>query len=577
MSEGKVLFIYNGKQTIIQCNANEKLNIICERFINELQLDKSKIYHYIYNGNIINKDLTFEEQANNEDKTECKMNIIVVDEMNKIKNENIKESEEIICPECKENILIKIDEYKINMYNCKNNHKINNITIKEFDNTQKIDISKIVCDICKVNNKSNIYNNEIYKCITCCMNICPLCKSKHDNNHIIVKYEDRNIICNKHNDKFVKYCNECNEDICMKCTIDHNNHKCINYTDIIGDIDINKEYKEHIDILINNINEIINKLEEIKENMLIYYNKSDKIINNRNNINYKKLENIKEFNNYNNKIIKDIKLIINDNDINNKFKNIIDIYNKINNNNIIIGEIDIKNDDINKDIRIINSFEEYKREWKIKDKEDDYKYENEKEIKENCKIKINNEIIPFNYFYKFNKIGKYKIEYSFHSNLTKTNHMFCLCKSLTNIDLSNFNSQNVTNMCGMFCGCGSLTNINLSNFNTQNVTNMSAIFGGCKSLTNINLSNFNTQNVTNMSCLFLKCGSLTNIDLSNFNTQNATNMNSMFYECKSLTNIDLSNFNTQNVTDMSAMFCGCGSLQKQNVITNDNKILDTIK
>ena len=124
MSQGKVIFIYNGNQTIIQCISNEKLSIICERFINKLQLDKSKIYYYIYNGNIINKELSFEEQINNEDKKEYKMNIIVVDEMNKINNDNIKESEEIICPECKENILIKIEEYRINMYNCKNNHKI---------------------------------------------------------------------------------------------------------------------------------------------------------------------------------------------------------------------------------------------------------------------------------------------------------------------------------------------------------------------------------------------------------------------------------------------------------------------
>ena len=51
----------------------------------------------------------------------------------------------------------------------------------------------------------------------------------------------------------------------------------------------------------------------------------------------------------------------------------------------------------------------------------------------------------------------------------------------------------------MFCDCESLTNINLSNFNIQNVTNMRCMFEGCKSLTNINLSNFNTQNVTNMN------------------------------------------------------------------------------
>ena len=60
----------------------------------------------------------------------------------------------------------------------------------------------------------------------------------------------------------------------------------------------------------------------------------------------------------------------------------------------------------------------------------------------------------------------------------------------------------------MFSHCESLTNINLSNFNTQNVTNMSYMFADCKSLKNINLSNFNTQNVTNMSRMFSHCESL---------------------------------------------------------------------
>ena len=45
----------------------------------------------------------------------------------------------------------------------------------------------------------------------------------------------------------------------------------------------------------------------------------------------------------------------------------------------------------------------------------------------------------------------------------------------------------------MFYNCEALTNLILSNFNTQNVTNMSSIFDNCKSLTNLNLSNFNTQ------------------------------------------------------------------------------------
>ena len=75
-------------------------------------------------------------------------------------------------------------------------------------------------------------------------------------------------------------------------------------------------------------------------------------------------------------------------------------------------------------------------------------------------------------------------------------------------------------------------------------------------------------------CISLK--SLPNINLSNFNTQNVIDMSYMFLGCSSLTNINLSNFNTQNVTDMVYMFERCSSLKKQNVITNDKKILEQL-
>ena len=58
-------------------------------------------------------------------------------------------------------------------------------------------------------------------------------------------------------------------------------------------------------------------------------------------------------------------------------------------------------------------------------------------------------------------------------------------------------------MIGVFYGCSSLININLSNFNTNNVTDMSDMFRNCSSLTSLNLSNFNTNNVTNMRGMFI--------------------------------------------------------------------------
>jgi len=245
--------------------------------------------------------------------------------------------------------------------------------------------------------------------------------------------------------------------------------------------------------------------------------------------------------------------------------------------NIIIGEFNISLNDINKDIQIINSFENHKKKRTLQNKKDDYKYNNEKEIKEDIEIKINGKKIKFSYFYKFNKEGEYRIEYVFKKNKSKINYMFYNCKSLLNLNLSSFSTQNIIDMSYMFYNCNSLTNLNLSNFNTQNVTNMSSMFYNCNSLTNLNLSNFNTQNVTNMSSMFYNCNSLTDLNLSNFNTQNVTNMSSMFYNCKSLTNLNLSNFNTQNVVNMSSMFFDCNSLKISNIITKDKKILNNLE
>ena len=174
---------------------------------------------------------------------------------------------------------------------------------------------------------------------------------------------------------------------------------------------------------------------------------------------------------------------------------------------------------------------------------DDWKFQNERELRDNIEIKINGNIMPFSYYYKFTIKGKYNIQYSFKKFLTKTNHMFWGCKSIINLDLSNFN--------------------------TQNVTNMSHMFGGCNTLQNLNLFNFKTQNVTNMHRMFLCCYLLRNLNLSNFNTQKVTDMGFMFGGCYSLTNLNLSNFNTQNVSDMIGMFDGCNSL---NITTMDYKI-----
>ena len=58
---------------------------------------------------------------------------------------------------------------------------------------------------------------------------------------------------------------------------------------------------------------------------------------------------------------------------------------------------------------------------------------------------------------------------------------------------------------------------------------MSYKFRGCSSLTSLNLSNFNTNNVNNMSYMFCDYSKLTSLNLSNFNINNVNNVNDMLY------------------------------------------------
>jgi len=143
--------------------------------------------------------------------------------------------------------------------------------------------------------------------------------------------------------------------------------------------------------------------------------------------------------------------------------------------------------------------------------------------------------------------------------------MFQNCPNLTSLDVSGFNTANVTNMSYMFSGCEKLTTLDVSGFNTSKVTNMKAMFQSCKNLMSLDVSGFNTGNVTNMSWMFNLCENLTNVDVSGFNTSKVTNMYHMFCNCENLASLDVSGFNTSKVTDMSDMFNNCESLASLDV------------
>lgn len=146
-------------------------------------------------------------------------------------------------------------------------------------------------------------------------------------------------------------------------------------------------------------------------------------------------------------------------------------------------------------------------------------------------------------------------------NVLSMSYMFFGCNNLTYLNVSSFNTSKVGNMMWMFAGCWKLTNLSVSNFDMHSVRTMLGMFSSCKGLTHIDVSQFNTENVENMQAVFQRCEKLTSLDLSGFNTSKVEDIACMFTSCKSLTSLDLSNFDTQLVTQSTSLFYGCQKLE----------------
>ena len=177
-------------------------------------------------------------------------------------------------------------------------------------------------------------------------------------------------------------------------------------------------------------------------------------------------------------------------------------------------------------------------------------------------------------FYDMRSLTTLNISNFDTSQVTNMRDMFSNMRNLTSLNLTNFNTSKVTDMRAMFASMYNLTSLNLTNFDTSQVTDMRSMFYGT-SLTSLNLSNFNTSKVTDMVKMFAYMSSLTTLNLSSFDTSQVTDMGGMFDRMSNLTTLNLSNFNTSKVTNMSSMFSGMSNLTTLNVSSFDtSKVTD---
>lgn len=126
----------------------------------------------------------------------------------------------------------------------------------------------------------------------------------------------------------------------------------------------------------------------------------------------------------------------------------------------------------------------------------------------------------------------------------------------------------------MFYGCEALTSLDVSGFDTRNVTDMKWMFFGCESLTALDVSGFDTGKVTDMESLFSGCMSVKVLDVSGFDTKNVRYMNYMFNYCKSLTSVDASGFDMQSVRSTKRMFACCDNLASVSISSTAKNLND---
>ena len=298
----EIEFNYNQLITNIQAKIDDLFQDVINKYIQKSLLEPNSA-NYLVNGRIINPNDPVESYMSKLDKENKRMKILVSmtekDDLNK--EQVIIKSKDIICPQCKEPCRITIDNYKIKLFECVNNHITENIKFIDFDNTQKINESEIICDQCKIKNKGNCPINEFYRCLTCKLNLCLLCKSNHNPKHNIILYDQRNYICQIHNEPIIKYCKQHKTNICFLCQ-EHKDHDLISLESLVPNIEekrkildelkinidsINKTIKEVIDKL-NGFMKYINKFYEINNNIIENYDvkkRNFQVLNNLNEIN----------------------------------------------------------------------------------------------------------------------------------------------------------------------------------------------------------------------------------------------------------------------------------------------------
>lgn len=149
----------------------------------------------------------------------------------------------------------------------------------------------------------------------------------------------------------------------------------------------------------------------------------------------------------------------------------------------------------------------------------------------------------------------YTINFSnFYTDNVKDMSCMFMLMPYKELDLSSWDTSNVTDMNEMFAWNMVCSELDLSSWDTSNVTDMSFMFMGMSvnigaQFTELNLNGWDVSSVINMNGMFAFCEHLDKLDLSDFNTSSAIYMAGMFNGCCAITELDISGFDLTNVEE----------------------------
>ena len=133
------MFNYKGKITMIQAELDELFQIVIDKFLQKSLLEPNSVC-FIANSKPVDPHQTVESQMSDIDKQNNIITILVnsIWKENEDKEKVITPLKDIICPKCKEPCRFKIENHKIKLLDCVNNHITDGIKFRDFYKTQEI-------------------------------------------------------------------------------------------------------------------------------------------------------------------------------------------------------------------------------------------------------------------------------------------------------------------------------------------------------------------------------------------------------------------------------------------------------